>query len=227
MPPKTYQLYYWPGTPGRGELVRLALEDAGAAYVDIGRAKGGVDRLLAGMRGKLGGVRPFGPPFLKDGKRVIAHTALILHYLGPRLGLVPAGEDGRLAAHQHQLTFTDFLAEVHDTHHPLGSSFYYEDAKPEAKRRSDAFLRERMPKFLGYFEAVLGDNKAGRGRFLVGAKHSYVDLSAFQVLEGMDYAFPRAFGRFAKKIPRRIALRERVRERPRIAAYLASPRRMA
>ena len=30
-----YELYYWPGIQGRGQFVRLALEYAGAKYVDI------------------------------------------------------------------------------------------------------------------------------------------------------------------------------------------------
>ena len=32
-----YELHYWPRIQGRGEFVRLALEQAGAEYVDVAR----------------------------------------------------------------------------------------------------------------------------------------------------------------------------------------------
>jgi glutathione S-transferase len=223
----TYELYYWPGIPGRGEFIRLALEEAGARYRDVARESGGMAKMMRGLAGKMPGTRPFGPPFLKAGRLVIAQTAAILQFLGPRLGLVPDDEAGRLAAHQHQLTLADLVVEAHDTHHPLGVSFYYEDQRPESLRRAADFLKQRMPKFLGYFEEVLGANRASRGRHLVGRGLSYVDLSMFQVIEGLRYAFPSAFGRYEVKIPALIQLRDRVAERPRIAAYLASERRQS
>src|SRR5262245_24476710 len=150
-----YELYYWPGIPGRGEFIRLAFEEAGVPYRDVGRERGGVAAMMRGIAGKLPGTRPLGPPFLKAGRLVIAQTAAILQWLAPRLGLVPADEASRLAAHQHQLTLADLLVEAHDTHHPLGPSLYYEDQRPESRRRAAEFLKVRMPKYLGYFEEVL------------------------------------------------------------------------
>jgi glutathione S-transferase len=223
-----YELYYWPSIPGRGEFVRLALEDVGAPYVDVARVpKRGVDALFPVLGGSLGGARPFAPPVLRAGKLVIAQTANILAYLGPKHGLVPRSEALDLEARQHQLTIADLVAEAHDTHHPIGSSLYYEDQKPESKRRSTAFLDARMPKYLGYFEEVLAANKKSRGKWLVGRDRTYVDLSMFQVIEGLRYAFPKRFGRYSKKIPKLMALSDRVAARPRIAAYAASPRRIA
>ncbi|KYF55728.1 glutathione S-transferase [Sorangium cellulosum] len=223
----TYELYYWPSIQGRGEFVRLALEDAGAAYVDVARlpaAKhGGVAAMQKLMKSHALALEPFAPPFLRAGDLVIAQVANILFYLGPRLGLVPDDEASRLGAHQLQLTVTDLVAEVHDTHHPISVELYYEDQKPEALRRSQAFVAERMPKFLGYFERVL---ERHGGRHLVGGAMSYVDLSLFQVIAGLRYAFPRAMAAFAPKIPGLVALHDRVAERPRIAAYLASDRRI-
>lgn len=225
-----YALYYWPTIQGRGEFVRLALEDAGAPYVDVARLPkkegGGFEAIAAVLRGELGGARPFAPPVLKAGRIVVAQTAAILHFLGPRLGLAPEDEALRLELHQHQLTVADVVAEVHDTHHPVGSGLYYEDQKKEAKRRAASFLAQRMPKFLGYFEAVLAANKKSRGRWLVGRDCTTVDLSLFQVLEGLAYAFPNAFDHYAAKIPRLMELHMRVAARPRIAAYLASERRI-
>jgi len=218
----TYELYYWPGIQGRGELIRLALEDAGVAYVDVARERG-TGPMFALMRGAGRGVPPFGPPFLKSGSLVLAQTAAILAWLAPRHGLVPAGETARLHAHQLQLTIADFFVEVHDVHHPLGSALYYEDQKPEALRRAEVFRRERLPLFLGYFERVLERNG---GRFAIGRKSSYVDLSLFQVMAGLEYAFPAAMKRLARKVRRLRALRERVEARPGIAAYLASERRL-
>jgi glutathione S-transferase len=222
----SYRLYYWPTIQGRGELVRLAFEDAGAAYVDVARSAGGMREMMRLLDGKGSGQRPFAPPFVQVGRQLIAQTAAILHALAPALGLVGSDEPSRIGALQLQLTIADLLAEAHDTHHPIAVGLYYEDQKQEAKRRAAAFVAERIPKFLGYLEHVLGDNRAGRGRFLVGRQHSYVDLSAFQILAGLEYAFPRAMKRVRRRIPRLLALRDRVAERPRIAAYLASARRI-
>jgi glutathione S-transferase len=222
----TYELYYWPTIPGRGEFVRLALEEAGQEYRDVARlpesAGGGVKALMKLMR-DTPDLEPFAPPFLKVGGEVIAQTANILHYLGPRLGLVPSDEVGRRRVHQLQLTIADFISETHDTHHPIAVSLYYEDQRAEAQRRASIFVSERLPKYLGYFERVLERN----GDHLVGATVSYADLSIFQVISGLCYAFPRAMARLAPQIPHLLALRDRVAARPRLAAYLASSRRLA
>ena len=218
-----YQLYYWPEIQGRGEFVRLALEDAGAAYDDVARAKGGMDQMMAMMNG---GEKhpPFAPPFLKAGKLVIAQVANILFYLGPRLKLAPREEASRLWLHQLQLTVTDFVKEIHDTHHPLGGEFYYEDAKPEAKRFTTNFLKHRAPKYLGYFESVL---KKSGGPYLFGRKLTYIDLSLFQLIEGLRYAFPNAMKRIERRVPGVVVLHDKVATRPRIKAYLACERRLA
>jgi glutathione S-transferase len=219
-----YELYYWPEIQGRGEFVRLALEEGGADYVDVARGGRGVDAMMRMMDG--GGVKrpPYAPPFLKAGKLVVAQTAMILHHLGPRLGLVPRSEADRLWAHQLQLTITDFVKEIHDTHHPIASALYYEQQRPAAKRYSEEFWRHRVPKTMGYFEDLLA--KSG-GPFVFGRRLSYVDLSLFQIVEGLRYAFPQRMKRFEKKVPRLLALRELVAKRPRVAAYLASKRRIA
>ena len=219
----TYELYYWSGIPGRGEFVRLALEDAGAGYDDVARESGGMQQMLAIMRGD-DKRPPYAPPFLKAGRLTIAQVANILFWLGPRLKLAPADEAGRLWLHQLQLTVTDFVKEIHDTHHPLGSSLYYEDAKPEAKRYTLNFLKERAPKYLGYFESVL--SRCG-GPWLLGRKVSYGDLSMFQLIEGLRYAFPQAMKRLERKLPGLAGVHDRVAERKNIAAYLASERRIA
>lgn len=226
-----YQLYYWPSIQGRGELVRLAFEEAGAAYVDVARLKeeegGGVPALLAMMGEKSGGLRPFAPPIVKTGKLVLFQTAAILQALAPELGLVPRDAASRTAAHTLQLTIADFLGEVHDTHHPIATGLYYEDQKAEAKKRSKHFVKGRMPKFLGYFESVIADNTKSKRRHAVGASLTYVDLSLFQVIEGLRYAFPEGLRRLEKKLPYLLRLHALVGARPRIAAYLASRRRIA
>ena len=217
-----YALYYWSGIQGRGEFVRLALEDAGADYTDVAREDG--DQVLSGfLDGNEPGAPPFAPPFLKAGRQVIAQTSNILHYLGPPLRLVPDGEGPRLYALQVQLTIADLVAEVHDSHHPIAASLYYEDQRAEAQRRAADLRATRLPKFLGYFERVL---ERGGGRHAL-REHSYVDLSLFQLMAGLDYAFPRAMQRMQRGLPLLHALQQRVAGRPRIAAYLASPRRVA
>lgn len=217
-----YQLFYWPEIQGRGEFVRLALEDAGADYEDVARTQRGMERMLAMM--EEGRRQPFAPPFLKAGKLVIAQVAEILFYLGPRLKLVPRDEATRLWLHQLQLTVTDFVKEIHDTHHPVGSGLYYEDQKAEAKRYAKGFLDERVPKYLGYFERVL--ERSG-GAYLLGRKFTYGDLSMFQLIEGLRYAFPKAMKRIEREVPRLIELHALVAKRPRIKDYLESGRRLA
>jgi glutathione S-transferase len=219
-----YQLFYWPEIQGRGEFVRLALEDAGAPYEDVARNKGGMDRMLAMMQDGRDKHPPFAPPFLKSGKLVIAQAANILFYLGPRLKLSPRDEAGRLWLHQLQLTVTDFVKEIHDVHHPVGSGLYYEDQKPEAKRFAKGFLGERAPKYLGYLESVL---KKSGGPYGLGRKISTIDLSLFQLIAGLRYAFPSAMKRIEKKVPRVVETHDRVIARPRIEAYLNSKRRIA
>ena len=220
-----YELYYWPSIQGRGEFVRLSLEQAAANYVDVARSgSAGIGRLMRAL--KAGPRPPFAPPFLKAGRLVIGQTANILLFLGARHALAPASEAGRLWMHQLQLTITDFVAEVHDTHHPIASSLYYQDQKSEARGRAADFLEHRVPKFFGYFEGILARNRRGQ-RYAAGAKLSYVDLSLFQVVAGMSYAFPRAMLKAAHTHRRLFALHAHIEERPRIAAYLASPRRIA
>ncbi len=217
-----YQFYYWPEIQGRGEFVRLALEDAGASYDDVARKSGGTTKMMGLIDGREKRP-PFAPPFLKAGKLIIAQVAEILFYLGPRLKLAPRAEADRLWLHQLQLTVTDFVAEIHDTHHPLGSSLYYEDAKPEAKRYTENFLDERAPKYLGYFETVLEKSK---GPYLLGRRLTYIDLSVFQLIEGLRYAFPNAMKDIEADVPGLVAVRDKVAERPGIKKYLASPRRI-
>ncbi|MGA2188937.1 MAG: glutathione S-transferase [Steroidobacteraceae bacterium] len=223
-----YELYYWPSIQGRGEFVRLLLEEARARYVDVARGSGkgaGVGPMMRLMNGRGDPRPPFTPPFLKAGRLVIGQTANILQFLGPRHGLVPKDAAGRLWTHALQLTMADFVAEIHDTHHPVASGLYYQDQKREARRRAADFLENRAPKFLGYFERVLARNVRG-DRYLAGAKLSYADLSMFQIMAGLSYAFPHAMAAGVRRYRRLIALHARIRDRPRIAAYLASPRRV-
>ncbi len=215
-----YQLYYWPSIQGRGEYVRLALEDAGVPYDDVARGPGGVSAMT---RMEQGDTPPFAPPFLKAGKLVIGQTANILLYLGARHGLAPKAEAGRLWVHQLQLTIADLVLEIHDTHHPLGPSLYYEDQKAPAKRRSEEFWRERVPKYLGYFENLVSDSG---GTFTTGRRATYVDLSLFQIVEGLRYGFPKRMQKFEREIPKLVELHDRVAARPNLKAYLASDRRI-
>ena len=215
-----YELYYWPEIQGRGEYVRLALEEAKASYVDVARERGS-GTMMQMMEG--GATPPFAPPFLKAGRLIIGQTANILLYLGARHGLAPKTEAGRLWVHQLQLTVADFVLEIHDTHHPLGPSLYYEDQRAPAKKRTGEFWRERVPKYLGYFEDILQDSG---GAYLTGRRLTYIDLSLFQIVEGLRYAFPKYMQAFESEIPGLVKSRDRVAERPNIRVYLASDRRI-
>ncbi|MGG6894392.1 glutathione S-transferase [Rhizobium sp. BR 315] len=224
-----YELYYWDSIQGRGEFVRLALEEAGADYIDVCRgatSRGrGISAMMAIMRSRSDADIPFAPPFLKDGDLIIPHVANILMYLGPTLGLAPKDEAQRHVLNGLQLTITDFIAEVHDTHHPIATSKYYEDQKEEAKARAAEFIGNRIPKYLGYFERVLQQNPKGPAH-IFGGGLTYVDLSLFQVYEGLRYAFPRATAHLPDRYPHLNALHAAVMKRPNITRYLQSERRI-
>lgn len=220
-----YELYYWDGLQGRGEFVRLALEEAGAEYMDVARQSDGTAAMMKLLKSKSAPYIPFAPPFLKDGDLIVSHVANILFYLGPKLDLAPEDEPLRFIANGLQLTITDFVAEVHDTHHPLSTDLYFEDQKEAAKQRSADFIEHRIPKFMGYFERVLEQNPDGK-KHAVGNRLSYVDLSLFQIIEGLHYAFPRATKRFGERYPALTALHDAVENRANIKKYLASDRRL-
>ena len=224
-----YEFFYWPDIQGRGEFVRLALEDAGAAYTDVARGAErdglGVPAMLAVMLGEGSSHIPFAPPFLRDGHVIVSHTAAILLYLGGRIGLAPTDEDGMLWTHQIQLTITDIVKEVYDSHHPIDEDKWFHEQKDEAIARAAVFRTDRMPKYLGWFERILETNPAGADH-LVGGIVTYADLSLFQLVEGLRFAFPIASARELAKLPRLTALHTAVAERPRLKAYLASERRV-
>ncbi len=218
----TYELYYWSGIQGRGEFVRLALEDAGAAYRDVNREKG--DGAAVQLMERA--VTPsFAPPFLKDGEVLVGQTAAVLLYLGEELGLAPEAGRLKLWTHQIQLTVADLVDEAHDVHHPIGSGRYYEEQKSEARRRAEEFRQNRLPKFLDWFETVLARNPERSGH-LVGDGTTYADLSLFQVVEGVAHAFPECSASLLPRYPGIRELRERVAARANIAAYLESDRRL-
>jgi len=217
-----YELYYWPGIQGRGEFARLVLEDAGAEYVDVAREPGGMKKMEAALEGEFKQLLPFAPPFLRAGDLVLAQTALITSFLGERLALAPKDEQGKLAAMTIAMTIADLVGEVHDTHHPTSVEVRYEDQKAAAKERAAAFRENRIPKFLGWLESTLERN----GDVMVGETVSYVDLSTFQVVVGLEYAFPHAMNKVTKDTPKLLALRDRIAKRPKLGAYLASKRRI-
>jgi len=220
-------LYYWPSIQGRGEFVRLMLEEAGVDYDDVARRPRGMAAMQRFLEGAEPGALPLAPPFVVMGGVVVSQTANVLAFLAPLFGLAPADEAQRAEASQIQLTIADLVEEVHSTHHPIAGSLYYDDQKAEAAKRARVVVEERLPKYLGWLERVLERNRASSGRWLIGSDRSYVDLSAFQVVEGLRYAFPTAMAQLEPKLPRLVALRDRVAGRPRIAAYLHSERRLA
>jgi glutathione S-transferase len=215
----TYDLWYWTGIPGRGEFVRLALEAGGIPYRDRAREDG--DAAMIEDMARRTHLAPFAPPYLVAGDLCIAQTANILLFLGDR-HLGPGEGARRYHAQTLQLTIADMVAEAHNVHHPVASGLYYRDQKREAARAAEAFRDARMPKYLGWFERVLG----GGGPWLLGAAWTYADLSLFQLLEGLAYAFPKRMATLAADIASITALRERVRALPALTDYLHGGRRL-
>lgn len=227
MTSQPYRLFYWPFIPGRGEFIRLMLEEVGAPYVDVARLsepEGGISSIMPFIRGEVDGIPPLAPPILQHGDLIICQVANVCWHLGQEHGLLPESTAGQLHVNQLQLTVADLVAEIHDTHHPVAHMAYYEDQKVEAKRRASHFIERRMPKYLGYFERILTKNG---GPWLLGQEFTYADLSIAYVLSGLSYAFPRAFTAYQENIPRLMSLRVAVEARPRIAGYLASKRRIS
>lgn len=227
-----FEFYYWPMIQGRGEVVRLALEEAGADYIDVARLPGDQEdnraAILEILQDTTQEYPPFAPPFLKDPENnnlMIAQAANILNYVTPKIGLAPKDEAGRIFAHQIQLTVTDLLMEVHDTHHAVASALYYEDQIEESKKRAANFIEHRIPKHMGYYEQVITNNASESG-WMIGDALTYPDLSMFQMVEGLRYAFPNALAKVEATYPKMIALRDKVAEQPNTAAYLSSDRRI-
>lgn len=236
-----YELLYHPGIPGRGEFIRLVLEAAGVPYKDLANdsiegaysVQAIIDPSSTGDDD--GNPPPFAPPALRipsEGKRgtalVIYQTPSILAYLGDRLGLAGADQAERAWVLSHTLTALDCNNEVHDTHHPIAVSEYYEAQMDEALKKAKVFREHRIPKFLGYFERLLMGNKEhGGGRYLVGCKLSFADTTVWQVLSGLEFAFPREIEARKQEYP---TLFEKfypsIREEKGIKEYLASNRRL-
>jgi glutathione S-transferase len=218
-----YELWYWDGIPGRGEFVRLALEGAGIPYVERARGPEVDENALVDDMARDRPHPPFAPPYLVAGQLTIAQTANILLFLGEKHGLAPTDTAGKLWVNQLQLTIADMVAEVHDVHHPIDSSMYYEDQQPEAKRKAYSFRRNRIPKYLGYFERVLeaqGDWLAG------GSDWTYADLSLFILVDGLKFAFPKRMAHVGKNMPRVMALHRKVEELDALQDYFKSDRRL-
>lgn len=218
----TYDLWYWDGIPGRGEFVRLALEAAGIPYRDRAREKDG-DRAIVNDMKSQPDYPSFAPPYLVAGEMVIGQTANILLFLGEKHGLAPKAMQGRLWVNQLQLTVADMVTEVHDVHHPIAASLYYEDQMDEAKRRARNFRDERIPKFMKYFERALDRH----GEWLAGGKTwTYADLSLFQLVDGLLYSFPKRMATLARRYPKTMGLHERVATLKELQAYFSSDRRL-
>ncbi len=225
----TFELYYWPHIQGRGEVVRLALEEAAVGYHDVAREIGEQSDNRKAILNILENTNlerpPFAPPFLIDNGLMIAQAAAILQYLAPKVNLIGTDESDRIFAHQIQLTVTDFLMEVHDTHHPISNALYYEDQIQESKKRSKNFTESRIPKYMSYFEKIISNNPSQSG-WLIGENLTYPDLSLFQIAEGLEYAFPQAFSHLINSYTNVSKLRTAVAKRPNIAAYINSERRI-
>ena len=218
----TYKLWYWPGIQGRGEFVRLVMEAAGLDYVDCAREQG-VDALMKNMKSH-GDHGPFAPPYLELDGFTIAQVAHILTWLADRHGLAPKDEAALFWVIQLQLTVSDFIAEVHNVHHPVALDEYYKNQKKEAARFAKGFREQRIPKFLGYFEKA---TRAQDGDWIGGDQWGPIDTSLFQLIEGLRYMFPKRMATIEGNYPRLVALRHKVAELPSIEAYLNSDRRLA
>lgn len=218
-----YDLWYWPGVQGRGEFVRLPMEAAGIAYRDRARTDGDA-AMMADMEQRAGRGGPFAPPYLVADGVAVAQVANILLFLGDSHDIAPKAAAERYWLHQLQLTIADMVAEVHNVHHPVAVSAYYDDQKAEAARAAAQFRDERMPKFLRHFEAAA---KSRPGDWLIGGRWSYADCSLFQLVEGLRNMFPERMATLERDCPGLLRIHRLVSELPGIRDYLRSDRRIA
>lgn len=215
----SYQLWYWPSIPGRGEFVRLALEAAEIEYEDMAREHG-AEALIEDLQSRQG-IRPFAPPYLVDGELCIGQTAHILAFLADRHDFGAGELETDLQLIQLQLDITDIVAEVHNVHHPVAAALYYQDQMDPAYEAAQHFRDERIPKYLDHFETALEENG---GPCMLGDRWTHVDTSLFQLLEGLDYMFPNRMREL--DYPRLELCRQAVMEIEGIEQYLASDRRL-
>ena len=230
-----YELFYWPGIPGRGEHVRLCFEESGTPYKDVCNVEeNGIQQLYALNSEKSIGdtINPpvAAPPALRYGDLIVSQTPNIVLYLGPKLGLAGPEDDKNAIYHVNQLSLTalDGLSnEPHDTHHPIATGWNYEEQKDEAKRKAKDYIANRLPKFLGYFEQVLNGPASKGGDWLYGGQLTFADLVFWQCLDGVTFAFPKALKhlRESGRYDKTFKLYERVKARDNISKYLASNRR--
>jgi len=216
----SYQLWYWPSIPGRGEFVRLALEAAEIEYEDMAREQG-AEALIADLQGR-GGIRPFAPPYLVDGELCIGQTAHILAFLADRHDFGAGELEVDLQLIQLQLDITDIVAEVHNVHHPVAAALYYQDQIDAAYEAAQHFRDQRLPKYLDHFEAALEENG---GPCVLGDRWTHVDTSLFQLMEGLDYMFPNRMREL--DYPRLELCRQAMMEIAGVEQYLASDRRLS
>ncbi|SMY24333.1 unnamed protein product [Zymoseptoria tritici ST99CH_1A5] len=234
-----YEILYHPGIPGRGEFIRLAFEVTGTPYTDIANSqKDGyatVQKTCMNTTSTASeGSNPpmFAPPALripgagKNGEAlVIAQTSNILLYLSEKLSLLPEGdENGKYFVNQLVLTALDLNNEIHDTHHPIGPSLYYEDQKDASLLKAKDVRENRIPKFLSYFERVLKGN--GDGKYLVGERVTTADVTVWQVLDGLQFAFPKEMAVRRKEFEALFKWYEGFKEEKGLKAYLGSERRL-
>tara|TARA_A100001391_G_scaffold7621_5_gene4898 strand:+ start:10017 stop:10736 length:720 start_codon:yes stop_codon:yes gene_type:complete len=221
----SYQLFYWPSIPGRGEFVRLFMEAAELEYEDVARTDG-ADALVEDLHargGEEGGIRPFAPPYLVDDDVVIGQTALILLYLSDKEGLGSGDLATDLKLMQVQMDIADLVEEIHGSHHPIAPSLYYADQMDAAFEKAADLRATRIPKYLIHFDNALAANG---GPFMLGDQWSHVDTSLFQLMEGLDYAFPNYMAQMQGTWANLEALQTAVPDIEGLAPYLASERRM-
>jgi glutathione S-transferase len=229
-----YELIYWPSLPGRGEFVRLVLEAGGASYSDIAAksipdsAQAVLGLIAESNIGDATNPPIFAPPFLRHGDLSMNQTMNILRYLAPKFGLEGDGSEAT-KVHLASIAATIFdglCNEAHETHHPIASSAYYEDQKPEAAKRAKNYIEERLPKFLTYVTRVLKAKTSGGGPWLYGGTFTYADIVLFQCIDGNLFAFPKTMAKLRadSKYDGVFKLYEAVKEVPKIAAYLSGKR---
>lgn len=217
----SYQLWYWPDIPGRGEFIRLPMEAAGIAYSEPARTAADGLAAVAAYLETLDQQPAFAVPLLDTGSEQIAQTPNILAFLGEEHGIGPAGAAQRRYLNQLQIDMADFAEEMHSTHHPVSAYLYYEDQKAEAARVAEAFRTDRVGKYLAHFERAA---RTSDGDWLVGDEWSCGDTSMAQLLDGLCYAFPRRMAILAPEFRKLQTIRRKISALAGIVSYRQSSR---
>jgi glutathione S-transferase len=229
---------------GRGEFLRLMLEDAKISYKDTGTDLYGPSGMMDAFRGSVDAVtadeksQPFPllyPPAILhrpvggDGCQqiMVNQVGACMIYLGDELGYAPTTHAEKARANCVLLNSLDYISEGRSSFHPVDNKKSYKDQKDEGDRKSKLFSQDRMLVYLHYFNKIVKKNGKSQSPIAGGSNITYADFALFQVVDATAFQFNSEFYANAWDSARVPELKEHyvwMKARPNLQAYFASDR---